>query len=241
MYFASKYIIQDQIMEKISLITSICALIITILNILSMFQKGLENNDKTREDKYFNVLLVKYMNERNDEKTVMGFLKEYSMCIYENYIPPYIRVVYDADQDKLIKLFGNNSKDFKLVKKEELLHHALVVDYCNLYENDRKLIRNISRVADKFMYILYLLLFIDMAFGGLFFFILLMIEVIGKNYFGCVVFATLILVLTLITMITYREIDYNCDMYSINKKFINKKISSIEKEYNKMMKRNYLP
>lgn len=37
-------------MEKISLITSICALIITILNIISMFNKGLENNDKTRED-----------------------------------------------------------------------------------------------------------------------------------------------------------------------------------------------
>lgn len=163
------------------------------------------------------------------------------MCIYENYIPPYIRVVYNADQDKLIKLFDNKSKNFKLVKKEELLHHALVVDYCNLYENDRKLIRNISRVADKLMNVLYVLLFIDMAIGGLFCFILLMMEVIGKNYFGCVVFATLILVLALLTMITYREIDFNGDMYSISKKFINKKISSIEKEYNKMLKRNYLP
>ena len=227
-------------MEKISLITSICALIITILNIISMFNKGLENNDKTREDKYFSLLLVKYMNERHNASSVLDFIKKYNTDLYDNYIPPYIRVIYESDQDNINELLKNKSKESEQIKKEDLLHHALVIDYFNLYENDKKLIRNISRVTDKLMNFLYLLLAVYFLADTIVFFVFSVVEIIGKNYLGSVVLISVMLLFILFFVFIYRQIDFNSDMYSISKKYIKKKVASIEKEYNKINEKNYL-
>lgn len=227
-------------MEKISLITSICALIITILNIISMFNKGLENNDKTREDKYFSLLLVKYMNERHNASSVLDFIKKYNSDLYDNYIPPYIRVIYESDQDNINELLKNKSKESEQIKKEDLLHHALVIDYFNLYENDKKLIRNISRVTDKLMNFLYLLLAVYFLADTIVFFVFSVVEIIGKNYLGSVVLISVMLLFILFFVFIYRQIDFNSDMYSISKKYIKKKVASIEKEYNKINEKNYL-
>ena len=227
-------------MEKISLITSICALIITILNIISMFNKGLENNDKTREDKYFSLLLVKYMNERHNASSVLNFIKKYNSDLYDNYIPPYIRVIYESDQDNINELLKNKSKESEQIKKEDLLHHALVIDYFNLYENDKKLIRNFSRVTDKLMNFLYLLLAFYFLAGTIVFFVLSVVEIIGKNYLGSVVLISVMLLFILFFVFIYRQIDFNSDMYSISKKYIKKKVESIEKEYNRISDKNYL-
>ena len=227
-------------MEKISLITSICALIITILNIISMFNKGLENNDKTREDKYFSLLLVKYMNERHNASFVLDFIKKYNSDLYDNYIPPYIRVIYESDQDNINELLKNKSKESEQIKKEDLLHHALVIDYFNLYENDKKLIRNISRVTDKLMNFLYLLLAVYFLADTIVFFVFSVVEIIGKNYLGSVVLISVMLLFILFFVFIYRQIDFNSDMYSISKKYIKKKVASIEKEYNKINEKNYL-
>ena len=227
-------------MEKISLITSICALIITILNIISMFNKGLENNDKTREDKYFSLLLVKYMNERHNASSVLDFIKKYNSDLYDNYIPPYIRVIYESDQDNINELLKNKSKESEQIKKEDLLHHALVIDYFNLYENDKKLIRNISRVTDKLMNFLYLLLAVYFLADTIVFFVFSVVEIIGKNYLGSVVLISVMLLFILFFVFIYRQIDFNSDMYSISKKYIKKKVESIEKEYNKISDKNYL-
>ena len=227
-------------MEKISLITSICALIITILNIISMFNKGLENNDKNREDKYFSLLLVKYMNERHNASSVLDFIKKYKTDLYDNFIPPYIRVIYESDQDNINELLKNKSKESEQIKKEDLLHHALVIDYFNLYENDKKLIRNISRVTDKLMNFLYLLLAVYFLVGTILFLALSVVEIIGKNYLGSVVLLSVMLLFILFFVFICRQIDFNSDMYSISKKYIKKKVESIEKEYNKISDNNYL-
>ena len=227
-------------MEKISLITSICALIITVLNIIYMFNKGLENNDKTREDKYFSLLLVKYMNERHNASFVLDFIKKYNSDLYDNYIPPYIRVIYESDQDNINELLKNKSKESEQIKKEDLLHHALVIDYFNLYENDKKLIRNISRVTDKLMNFLYLLLAVYFLADTIVFFVFSVVEIIGKNYLGSVVLISVMLLFILFFVFIYRQIDFNSDMYSISKKYIKKKVASIEKEYNKINEKNYL-
>ena len=227
-------------METISLITSICALIITVLNIISMFNKGLENNDKTREDKYFSLLLVKYMNERHNASSVLDFIKKYNSDLYDNYIPPYIRVIYESDQDNINELLKNKSKESEQIKKEDLLHHALVIDYFNLYENDKKLIRNISRVTDKLMNFLYLLLAVYFLADTIVFFVFSVVEIIGKNYLGSVVLISVMLLFILFFVFIYRQIDFNSDMYSISKKYIKKKVASIEKEYNKINEKNYL-
>ncbi len=67
-----------------------------------------------------------------------------------------------------------------------------------------------------------------------------MVEIIGKNYLGSVVLISVMLLFILFFVFIYRQIDFNSDMYSISKKYIKKKVESIEKEYNKISDRNYL-